>query len=205
MTISGLGDIHLDIVVSKLKNRFGANVELTKNDELFTKLVEGNAVMGGYKNPITIIDENGEKTYSNIKVSHIINNRGGEEVEVKIENKEEQTVTAYENNKQVAIKIPASTEDKKVEITYHVVPVAFVKAPVADAETIIKYVLGDDITTSSLEILGSEDYTFEYNGETKTLKALVEALRTEYAKTSADYADLADVKKALQAYEEDPL
>ena len=25
----GLGDIHLDIIVSKLKNRFGANVELT--------------------------------------------------------------------------------------------------------------------------------------------------------------------------------
>ncbi len=30
LTVSGLGDIHLDIVVSKLKNRFGANVELTK-------------------------------------------------------------------------------------------------------------------------------------------------------------------------------
>ncbi len=30
LTISGLGDIHLDLVVSKLCNRFGANVELTK-------------------------------------------------------------------------------------------------------------------------------------------------------------------------------
>ncbi|MBR2465747.1 MAG: elongation factor G [Clostridia bacterium] len=30
LTVSGLGDIHLDIVVSKLKNRFGANVELAK-------------------------------------------------------------------------------------------------------------------------------------------------------------------------------
>jgi elongation factor G len=30
LVVSGLGDIHLDIVVSKLKNRFGANVELTK-------------------------------------------------------------------------------------------------------------------------------------------------------------------------------
>ena len=30
LTVSGLGDIHLDIIVSKLKNRFGANVELTK-------------------------------------------------------------------------------------------------------------------------------------------------------------------------------
>ncbi len=30
LTVSGLGDIHLDIVVAKLKNRFGANVELTK-------------------------------------------------------------------------------------------------------------------------------------------------------------------------------
>ena len=175
-----------------------ANVELTKNDELFTKLVEGNAVMGGYKNPITI----GDKTYSNIRVSHIVNN-AGQTVEVKIENKEEQTVTAYENGKQVSLKIPASTEDAKVEITYHVVPVAFVKAPVADAKNIIKYVLGDDITTGSLTILGSEDYTFEYNGETKTLKALVEALAAEYKKTGDDYADLGEVKAALKAYEDE--
>ena len=30
LTVSGLGDIHLDIIVSKLKTRFGASVELTK-------------------------------------------------------------------------------------------------------------------------------------------------------------------------------
>ncbi|MBQ4071763.1 MAG: elongation factor G [Clostridia bacterium] len=30
LTVSGLGDIHLDIVVNKLKTRFGATVELTK-------------------------------------------------------------------------------------------------------------------------------------------------------------------------------
>ena len=30
LTISGLGDIHLDLVVSKLRNRYGANVELNK-------------------------------------------------------------------------------------------------------------------------------------------------------------------------------
>ena len=30
LVVSGLGDIHLDIVVSKLKNRFGAEVELSK-------------------------------------------------------------------------------------------------------------------------------------------------------------------------------
>ena len=30
LTVSGLGDIHLDLVVSKLRNRYGANVELTK-------------------------------------------------------------------------------------------------------------------------------------------------------------------------------
>ena len=30
LTVSGLGDIHLDIVVSKLQSRFGANVTLTK-------------------------------------------------------------------------------------------------------------------------------------------------------------------------------
>ena len=30
LTVSGLGDIHLDVIVSKLKSRFGANVDLTK-------------------------------------------------------------------------------------------------------------------------------------------------------------------------------
>ena len=30
LTVSGLGDIHLDIIVSKLKSRFGASVDLTK-------------------------------------------------------------------------------------------------------------------------------------------------------------------------------
>ena len=30
LTVSGLGDIHLDVIVSKLKARFGANVDLTK-------------------------------------------------------------------------------------------------------------------------------------------------------------------------------
>lgn len=30
LTVSGLGDIHLDIIVAKLRNRFGANVDLTK-------------------------------------------------------------------------------------------------------------------------------------------------------------------------------
>ncbi len=30
LTVSGLGDIHLDLVVSKLRNRYGANVELGK-------------------------------------------------------------------------------------------------------------------------------------------------------------------------------
>ncbi len=30
LTVSGLGDIHLDIIVSKLKSRYGASVELTK-------------------------------------------------------------------------------------------------------------------------------------------------------------------------------
>ena len=30
LTVSGLGDIHLDVIVSKLKSRFGANVDLAK-------------------------------------------------------------------------------------------------------------------------------------------------------------------------------
>jgi len=43
LTISGLGDIHLDIIVSKLKNRFGAGVDLSKPKIAYRETIKGKA------------------------------------------------------------------------------------------------------------------------------------------------------------------
>ena len=47
LTVSGLGDIHLDIIVSKLKNRFGANVELTKPKIAYRETIKKSVEVEG--------------------------------------------------------------------------------------------------------------------------------------------------------------
>jgi len=47
LTVSGLGDIHLDIIVSKLCNRFGANVELTKPRIAYRETIKGSCEVEG--------------------------------------------------------------------------------------------------------------------------------------------------------------
>ena len=47
LTVSGLGDIHLDIIVSKLSNRFGANVELTKPRLAYRETIKGTVEVEG--------------------------------------------------------------------------------------------------------------------------------------------------------------
>ena len=47
LTISGLGDIHLDILVSKLRNRYGANVELAKPKLAYRETIKGTIEVEG--------------------------------------------------------------------------------------------------------------------------------------------------------------
>ena len=47
LTVSGLGDIHLDIVVNKLCNRFGANVELTKPKLAYRETIKKSVEVEG--------------------------------------------------------------------------------------------------------------------------------------------------------------
>ena len=47
LTVSGLGDIHLDLVVSKLRNRFGANVELTKPKIAYRETIKKSVEVEG--------------------------------------------------------------------------------------------------------------------------------------------------------------
>ena len=47
LTVSGLGDIHLDLVVSKLCNRFGANVELEKPRLAYRETIKSTVEVEG--------------------------------------------------------------------------------------------------------------------------------------------------------------
>ena len=47
LVLSGLGDIHLDIIVSKLKSRFGANVTLSKPRIAYRETIKGKADVEG--------------------------------------------------------------------------------------------------------------------------------------------------------------
>ena len=65
LTISGLGDIHLDIVVSKLKNRFGANVTLSKPRIAYRETIKGKIdVEGKHKK-----QSGGSGQYGHVKIT----------------------------------------------------------------------------------------------------------------------------------------
>ncbi len=65
LTVSGLGDIHLDIVVSKLKNRFGANVELAKPKLAYRETIKKKVdVEGKHKK-----QSGGSGQYGHVKIT----------------------------------------------------------------------------------------------------------------------------------------
>ena len=155
---------------------------IDKNHELFDAIITNSTdavVLGTYKSNEAVVV--GENTYKNISISHIVEN-AGKSIVVPQTTEDEQDVTAYVNGVKTTVTIP---EDATVN--YHVYPVSYVSAPVVDADLIVRYVLGDDITTTSLDVLGSEEYTVVVGEETLTVKALVEQLAAEYKKGADQY------------------
>ncbi len=150
-----------------------ANEEIGVDHDIFKDILanENAVLLGAYK-----VNEGvkvGDKHYINISVSHIVE-RDGTPVDVAHTTEEEKTQVVYNADfAKETIVIPEETE-----ITYHVYPVSYVSAPTVDAYDVIKYVLGDDITTSSLPV-------FTENAE---VKALVEALVAEYGYGADHYA-----------------
>ncbi len=64
LTVSGLGDIHLDIIVSKLESRFKAAVELTKPRLAYRETIKGTAdVEGKHKK-----QSGGSGQYGHVKI-----------------------------------------------------------------------------------------------------------------------------------------
>ena len=171
-----------------------ANVAISAGNELFDAIITNNenaVLIGSYKpGEETVV---GENTYKNIVISHIVEN-AGTSVTVEQTTEDEQDVTAYVDGRKVTVTIPEGATVK-----YVVYPVAYVKAPVVTADTIVRYVLGDDISTSDLAVLGSEEYTVTVGEETLTVKALVEKLAAEYKNGGDHYENLDYVKDAKDA------
>ena len=64
LTLSGLGDIHLDIIVAKLRSRFGANVVLGKPKIAYRETIKGKAdVEGKHKK-----QSGGSGQYGHVKI-----------------------------------------------------------------------------------------------------------------------------------------
>ncbi len=64
LVLSGLGDIHLDIIVSKLKSRFGANVTLSKPRIAYRETIKGKSdVEGKHKK-----QSGGSGQYGHVKI-----------------------------------------------------------------------------------------------------------------------------------------
>lgn len=165
--------------------------------ELFDAIITNSTdavVLGTYKSNEAVVV--GENTYKNISISHIVENEGTSIV-VPQTTEDEQDVVAYVNGVKTTVTIP---EDATVN--YHVYPVSYVSAPVVDADLIVRYVLGDDITTTSLDVLGSEEYTVVVGEETLTVKSLVEQLAAEYKKGADQYeAGAVELAKGILAEE----
>ena len=65
LTISGLGDIHLDIIVSKLKNRYGASVDLSKPKLAYRETIKKKVdVEGKHKK-----QSGGSGQYGHVKIT----------------------------------------------------------------------------------------------------------------------------------------
>ena len=72
MCISGQGDIHLDVVVSKLKNRFGTSVELTKPKIAYRETIKKSVQIEGKHKK----QSGGSGQYGHVKITF---SRGEEE------------------------------------------------------------------------------------------------------------------------------
>ncbi len=138
------------------------------------------------------INKNGvDYKYSNFKVLFAVEEEGKEYVTFKYApyTKEQKLEpdSLYTDGAKVTI-------PKDAELTYHVYPVYYYSVSEISATSIIIEALASKITTSSLDILGSEEYK---NGD-KTVKALVE----ELVKIHADTSDNENLKNLKKAYDD---
>ncbi len=173
-------------------------VTLGSEDGLLTEIIKaeyknsvGNAATfkDGANKYITTDASGNTLTYSNVVVKWIVKNAG--------EDLASFSMVRYKETKKVRDINDVEVELKDLELTYHVYPVSIIHVPEYDATALLKYILGEAIKTSSLEIFEDESYTVTGG---KKLSELVEELGKIYAGTTED-AKYAAVKTAKEAYD----
>lgn len=175
-------------------------IDLTKtDDDLVKKLLDANTtakigkaveVKTGETTTAKTFDiVDGDKTYkySNFQILFAVEEEGKELVT--FEYAPYTTDQSVEPNNLHASSFKVSIP-KDAKLTYHVYPVYYYQVSDINATSIIIEALATGISTTSLDILGSEEYK---NGD-KTVKALVEELVKLQKDTSEDET-LKDLKK----------
>ena len=133
--------------------------------------------------------------YSSVKVLWAVEEEGEELVTFEY--------TPYTADKELApnglcantfkVKIP-----KDAKLTYHVYPVYYYDVSEVNATSVIREILGSNVTATSLEVFESEEYK---NGD-KTVKALVEELVKLYTDKKSDIVSDVKVAELLKKYED---
>lgn len=184
------------LVSGESENRVGRFLSSILADENYvvkvgSKVAKKEGSDSNYTHEIT--DGGVKYTYSDLKIEWKEENEG---TPVSF------TYTPYTSDNKVAPdSLHNSGDDSKVnlkdtELTYHIYPVYYLSVPTeVNAYTILRYVLGSKIGSSTIEALSSEDYK---NGD-KTVKALVEALVKVY---NEDYEKDSELANLLKAYED---
>ena len=165
-----------------------ANVEISSG-ELYDILYNNYAGIGSFspssenKDILVKEDKNADdkvterRTYSSVTVSHVVDAKG-EAYTYEHTIEAETTVNAYEaDGRKVSLVL-----EEGQKVNYYVYPVSHIVAPTLNAESIVKYVLNDDITADSLPV-----FKQAYKNGDETVESLVNALKDEYAKNLSDY------------------
>ena len=139
------------------------------------------------KTYVTTDDDGNTLTYSNVIIKWKVTSEGEElgsfsMVRYNATNKVKDT-----NNEEIDL--------KDLEITYHFYPVSIIHVPEYDATTLLKYILGSSIKTTSLEIFEDESYKVD---DVK-LSELVEELIKVYDATTEKYTEVKTAKEAYDA------
>ena len=181
----------------------GDKVTMSVGNNAYVTEGEGDAAVKKYSFAVT--EDVGENTgvtctYSEFNVQWIIEEKPAEAF-VAVKHTPYSTVNKVEPDN--AHNSNATNDLNDVELTYYIYPTYYVSVPELDATTIIKNIVGADVSTSTVELFESEEYK---NGD-ETIKALVETLDKLWAEdedtlkaakvtVGSEEKTLSDLKKA---------
>ena len=152
-----------------------------------------------------IVEDGITYKYSNFTIDYKIDSYVSEDEAITFKYTNKDLLDAYCDN--LRLTSAEKIKLKELELTYYVYPVYRLDLPEVSAESIIEYVYGKNVSTTSSDLFTSEEYKYEYEvteGEntttkTKTVKELITTL-TNLWKDS--YEKGSDLEKLYNVYKD---